>query len=300
MTEFLILVVFGLGVGVLVGTTGMGGGSIMTPLLILVLGVKPTVAIGTDLAYAAVTKTVGGWRHWRNGTVDFGISFWLGIGSIPSAIGGVYVLKVIERHAGDRFDTVVLTMLAAALLLTGIAVSWRALFAPNAVLRERDSIDLQTRHKVAAVGVGIVVGFILGLTSAGSGALIAIALILLFRLTPHRVVGTDVFHAAILLWAAGIAHFISGNVDLAMAGSIMVGSVPGVWLGSHLAMKLPPAGLRPALGIVLLAAGLAMMTKAGIAVPAYVIVGVPLALAVGAWILHLRRVRHVRVVEGTS
>ncbi len=300
MRDFILLVVFGLGVGVLVGTTGMGGGSIMTPLLILVFGIKPTVAIGTDLAYAAVTKTVGGWRHWRNGTVDFSLSFWLGLGSIPSAIGGVWVLRIIERHTGDSFDTVVLVMLAAALLLTGVAVSWRALFMVDAAARERDSIDLQRRHKIAAVVVGVVVGFVLGLTSAGSGALIAVALILLFRLTPHRVVGTDVFHAAILLWAAGIAHFVSGNVDLLMAASIMVGSIPGVWLGSHLAMKLPPAGLRPALGIVLLGAGLALLTKAGLEVPPYVIVGAPVALALFAWILHMRRVRRVTVVEGMS
>ncbi len=298
MTEFLLLAVFGLGVGILIGTTGMGGGSIMTPLLILVFGIKPTVAIGTDLAYAAITKTVGGWRHWRQGTVDFPLSFWLGIGSIPSAIGGVWVLQILERHTGDHFDTVVIAMLASALLLTGIAVSWRALFGTDVESRERETIDLQRRHKVAAVVTGAVVGFVLGLTSAGSGALIAVALILLFRLTPHRVVGTDVFHAAILLWAAGIAHFVSGNVDLVMAGSIMVGSLPGVWLGSHLAMRLPAEGLRPALGIVLLGAGLAVLTKAGLAVPPIVIVGVPATLALLAWLLHIRRSRVV--IGGTT
>lgn len=269
----------------------MGGGSIMTPLLILVFGIKPTMAIGTDLAYAAITKTVGGWRHWRQGTVDFKLSFWLGLGSIPSAIGGVAVLHVIERHTGENFDGIVLSMLSGALLVTGVAVSWRALFGTDVSERERDSIELEARHKVAALVTGATVGFVLGLTSAGSGALIAVSLILLFRLTPHRVVGTDVFHAAILLWAAGIAHFVSGNVDLVMAGSIMVGSLPGVWLGSHLAMRLPPEGLRPALGIVLLSAGLAVLTKAGVAVPPAVIVGVPVALAVFAWLLHMRRSR---------
>ncbi len=291
MTEFLLLAVFGLGVGILIGTTGMGGGSIMTPLLILVFGIKPTVAIGTDLAYAAITKTVGGWRHWRQGTVDFPLSFWLGIGSIPSAICGVWVLQILERHTGDSFDTVVIAMLASALLITGLAVSWRALFGTDVSARERETIDLQRRHKIAAVVTGASVGFVLGLTSAGSGALIAVALILVFRLTPHRVVGTDVFHAAILLWAAGIAHFVSGNVDLVMAGSIMVGSLPGVWLGSHLAMRLPAEGLRPALGIVLLGAGLAVLTKAGLAVPPIVIVGVPVTLALFAWLLHVRRSR---------
>lgn len=292
-----MLIMFGLGVGVLVGTTGMGGGSIMTPLLILVLGVKPTVAIGTDLAYAAVTKTVGGWRHWRQGTVDFSISFWLGLGSIPASIGGVWVLKIIERRAGENFDTVVLVMIAAALLLTAVAVSWRAIFHSKAHERERETIDMQRRHKVAAIVVGVIVGFVLGVTSAGSGALIAVALILLFRLTPHRVVGTDVFHAAVLLWAAAAAHLVSGNVDLVMAGTIMIGSIPGVWLGSHLAMKLPPEGLRPLLGMVLLAAGMGLLTKAGVNISPIMILLAPVALGFLAWVMHNRRER-LRVSEG--
>ena len=286
-----MLVLFGLGVGILVGTTGMGGGSIMTPLLILVLGIKPTVAVGTDLAYAAVTKTVGGWRHWRQGTVDFGISFYLGIGSIPAAIGGVWVLKVIERHAGANFDKVMLVMIAVALLITAVAVSWRAIFVSDAAERERETIDLQRRHKIAAIVVGLLVGFVLGITSAGSGALIAVALILLFRLTPHRVVGTDVFHAAILLWAAAAAHLVSGNVDLVMAGTIMIGSIPGVWIGSHLAMKLPAEGLRPLLGMVLLAAGTGLLAKTGLNIPPVLILLPPIALGLVAWYMHTRRLR---------
>lgn len=284
MTETLLLIVFGFGVGILVGTTGMGGGSLMTPLLIIVFGIKPVLAIGTDIFYAAVTKTVGGWTHFRKGTVDMGISLWLGVGSIPATIAGVWVLKIIERHTGEeRFNSLVLGLVAGALLLTGVAVLWRAMFSTGAHGRERRTIDLQTRHKVAAVGVGVLVGFVLGVTSAGSGALIALFLIMLFRLTPHRVVGTDVFHAAILLWAASIAHFASGNIDFALAGAIMIGSVPGVWVGSHLAARMPERGLRPALGIVLLAAGMGLITKAGYQIPPYVIVGIPVLLGVWAW-----------------
>jgi uncharacterized membrane protein YfcA len=291
VTEFFLLIVFGFGVGVLVGTTGMGGGSLMTPLLIIVFGIKPVIAIGTDLAYAAVTKTVGGWRHFRKGTVDLGISVWLGVGSIPAAIAGVWVLDVIERRAGDSFDSVLLSMVATALLVTGVAVLWRAMFSTAAHQRERATIDLQRRHKIAAVGVGVAVGFVLGVTSAGSGALIAIALIMMFRLTPHRVVGTDVFHAAVLLWAASAAHLVSGNIDFALAGSILIGSVPGVWVGTHIAVRMPERGLRPALGIVLLASGLGLVTKAGVAIPAYVLVGFPVALAIWAWRLDRRRPR---------
>jgi uncharacterized membrane protein YfcA len=300
VTETLLLIVFGFGVGILVGTTGMGGGSLMTPLLILVFGIKPVLAIGTDIFYAAVTKTVGGWTHFRKGTVDMGISLWLGVGSIPATVAGVWVLDMIERAAGASFDNIVLGMVAGALLVTGVAVLWRAMFSTTAEGRERTTIDLQTRHKVAAVGVGVLVGFVLGVTSAGSGALIALFLIVLFRLTPHRVVGTDVFHAAVLLWAASVAHFISGNIDFGLAASIMIGSVPGVWVGSHLAVRMPERGLRPALGIVLLAAGMGLITKTGVAIPPYVIVGIPLLLAVLVWRREVRRPRPAVAATGVD
>lgn len=286
-----LVIAFGLGVGLLVGMTGIGGGSLMTPLLILVLGTAPTTAIGTDLAYAAVTKTVGGWRHLRKGSVDMTIALWLAVGSIPGALGGVEALHALERAVGkEEFDTVVLGLVAGALFVTGIAVLARALFMDNS--RERATVlEFDLRHKVAAVGVGVAVGFVLGMTSAGSGALIAVALIMLFRLTPIRVVGTDVFHAAILLWVASIAHLFSGNVDLGLAANILIGSVPGVWIGSNLAFKLPQDVLRPTLGIVLLAAGLALTKKAGADIPIYVIFLVPAAVAIAAWALHRGRQR---------
>jgi uncharacterized membrane protein YfcA len=286
-----LVIAFGLGVGLLVGMTGIGGGSLMTPLLILVLGTAPTTAIGTDLAYAAVTKTVGGWRHWRKGSVDMTIALWLAVGSIPGALGGVQALHALERALGGAdFETVILGLVAGALFVTGLAVLARALFMGND--RERASVLVfDVRHKIAAVGVGLAVGFVLGLTSAGSGALIAVALIMLFRLTPIRVVGTDVFHAAILLWVAAAAHFFSGNVDLALAGTILIGSIPGVWIGSNLAFKMPENALRPTLGIVLLAASLALTKKAGAEIPIYVIFLVPAAVAVAAWALHRGRQR---------
>jgi uncharacterized membrane protein YfcA len=284
-----LLVVFGFGVGLLVGTTGMGGGSLMTPLLILVFAIKPVVAIGTDLAYAAVTKTVGGYQHFRQGTVDMGISMWLAVGSVPGAIGGVFVLDALRSTYGKSFDDIVLVLVAAALLITGIAVLARALFLPRMIARERHTLKLAPRHKVAAAVLGLTIGFVLGVTSAGSGSLIAIGLILIYRLSPRRVVGTDVFHAAILLWVAATAHLFSGNVDLGLAGNILVGSVPGVWIGSRLSVRLPETGLRPALGIVLLASGLGLLSKAGVPVSAWALVAVPLALGVLAWLVHRAR-----------
>ncbi len=289
-----LVIAFGFGVGVLVGTTGVGGGSLMTPALIIVFGTAPVTAIGTDLAYAAVTKTVGGWRHFRKGTVDMTIALWLAVGSVPGALGGVYLLHVLERQLGRAaFDDTLLTMVAGALLVTGAAVLVRALLLR--VRGERDTVDpFETRHKVAAVLVGVSVGFVLGLTSAGSGALIAVALIWVYRLRPRRVVGTDVFHAAILLWVAAAAHLVGGNVDLGLAGTILIGSIPGVWVGSNLATRLPDDALRPALGIVLLAAGLALLNKAGADFPVSVIFLAPAAVAVAATALHFGRQRAAR------
>jgi uncharacterized protein len=146
--------------------------------------------------------------------------------------------------------------------------------------RERDTIEMETRHKVAAVLLGLCVGFVLGITSAGSGALIAVGLILLFRLTPTRVVGTDVFHAAILLWAAGLAHIAAGNVDFGLAGNILIGSVPGVWLGSHWSVRVQPAVLRTTLALVLIGAGIALLIKAGLGIPTWVLVPFPLGVVI--------------------
>src|SRR5829696_8844396 len=145
-------------------------------------------------------------------------------------------------------------------------------------MHERETIELERRHKIAAVVLGGCVGFVLGVTSAGSGALIAVGLILLFRLSPTRVVGTDVFHAAILLWAAGLAHVTAGNVDFGLAGNILIGSVPGVWLGSHWSVRVQPAVLRTTLAVVLIGAGLALLIKAGLDLPLAVIVPFPLAV----------------------
>ena len=142
----------------------------------------------------------------------------MAIGSVPAAIGGVWVLDKLEGWAGRDFDELLLTLLAGALLITGAATLVRA-FLKSMHERERDTIQMERRHKIAAVALGAAVGFVLGVTSAGSGALIAVGLILLFRLTPTRVVGTDVFHAAILLWAAGLAHVCAGNVDFGLVGN---------------------------------------------------------------------------------
>jgi uncharacterized protein len=291
------VILFGLGVGLLVGITGMGGGTLMTPLLILVIGTKPVVAVGTDLAYGAVTKTLGGWRHFRKGTVFPRLAFWLAVGSCPGALVGVWVLDRLRESIGDDFDTFMMVAIGATLLLTGGLVLLRALAIADQSARERGAFRMQTRHKVAAVALGASVGFVLGITSAGSGTLIGIGLILGFRLSPHRVVGTDVAHAAVLLWVAAIAHMISGNVDYGLAGTILIGSLPGVWIGTNLATRLPRNALRAALGVVLLTSGLALLSKAGLELPAFVLVLVPVVGAVTCYLVLRRRGPDARLVE---
>ena len=190
-----------------------------------------------------------------------GAGQWLAAGSVPAAVAGVGDLSVLQDHIGeDRLDSLVYALLGGTLLMVGIITLARALILSNLV-EERDDFEVERRHKVAAVAIGATTGFVIGITSAGSGTVIAILLIAVFRLAPKQVVGTDVFHAAILLWAAGIAHWVGGNVDFALAGNILLGSVPGVVIGAALAARAPQGFLRTALGVVLVGSGIVTVQK---------------------------------------
>jgi uncharacterized protein len=255
------IVLFGLGIGVLVGMTGMGGGSLMTPLLILIFGISPTTAIGTDIFYAAVTKTVGGWRHLKLKTVNMDLVKWLALGSVPSAVGGVALVSWLQTQIGEaRLEELVYAVLGGTLLMVGVITLTRALIL-RSLIDERDRFEVERRHKVAAIVIGATTGFVIGITSAGSGTVIAILLIAVYRLAPKKVVGTDVFHAAILLWAAGLAHWVGGNVDFVLAANILLGSIPGVVIGAALSDKAPQGFLRTALGLVLIGSGIVTVQK---------------------------------------
>lgn len=259
-----LLIFFGFGVGVMVGITGMGGGSLMTPLLVLLFGVKPTLAVGTDIAYQAITKTVGGFKHMRLQTVNFGASLWLALGSVPGAIGGVHVIRLLERAYGDKVQTITLIALGAVLAFVGIFTLARSLLFDSHITSDGvEHVSLNGWQKAAAITIGTTTGFVIGITSAGSGTVIAVALIALFKIPPRYVVGTDVFHAAVLLWAAGLAHLAGGNIDFGLMGTLLLGSVPGVYLGAHFSVKVPEAALRTALGVVLVASASATLNKAG-------------------------------------
>jgi len=256
-----VIVIFGFAIGALIGLTGMGGASLMTPLLILVFGVQPVTAVGTDIFYGAVTKTVGGWRHLRQGTVHRAIALWLAVGAVPSTVAGVWLIEFIQRTYGEQdLNDLVLGALGATLLVVGVATVLRSLFFVD-VMPERHAMHLYRRHIIAAIVTGVITGFIIGLTSAGGGTFVAIALITIFRLTPQRVVGTSIFQASVVLWAAGIAHWVGGNVDFGLAGNILIGSIPGVIVGSHISVRVPQGFLRNALGVVLCGSAVVLLTK---------------------------------------
>ncbi|MFN8607143.1 MAG: sulfite exporter TauE/SafE family protein [Vulcanimicrobiota bacterium] len=271
-----VILLFGFGVGLLIGLTGVGGGSLMTPLLILVLGVKPTLAIGTDLAYGAVTKTLGAWRHLRLGHVDWRLSWWLGLGSIPGSLLGVGLIAWLHEVGSADLDQVLLRVLALTLGLVSVSMIVSKTHPPS------QPQELDWKARLVAVAIGLLVGILLGMTSVGSGALIALALIVVFRLSPHRVVGTDVFHAAILLWVAGLVHWRLGHVDIELMGNILAGSLPGVWLGSGATERIHSLTLRLTISMVLLASALGLLAKSGYSLPAWLILGLPAVF--GLWL----------------
>ncbi len=254
----------GLIIGFLIGLTGMGGGSLMTPVMILVLGVKPVIAVGTDLAYGAITKIIGGAAHLRQGTVNRRTGYLLAVGSVPSTILGVSVTEAIKRVYPDLVDVFLMHAIAWALIVVAIVLLVKPYIMKIADHR-REAQDENWRDRVQALGdrkpwvlplVGAVVGFLVGLTSVGSGTLIILSLLFLYpRWESKYLVGTDVFHAAILVSAASLAHLAAGNVNLGMMLSLLVGSVPGVLLGSRFAVGFHEQLLRFSLAGVLLVSG---------------------------------------------
>ncbi len=282
------IVLFGFGVGILIGLTGIGGGALMTPLLIVALGVHPLVAVGSDLTYGAITKTLGGYKHLRKGTVDLGVSKWLAYGGVPGSLIGVLLVDRLHSVYGKSFDHALVGCVAGALVIVASVVLVRTLLITRFAIREQHSFHFNKRAAAAAIALGFVMGVILGMTSVGSGALIGVAMIVIFRLTPQRVAGSSVFLAAALLWVAGLAQMASGNVDYGLVGNILIGSIPGVWIGAHFVDRVPDQALRVTLGAVLMGSALAMVNSAGGSVPVGVIFGAPIAVGVIGLLLELR------------
>jgi uncharacterized protein len=252
----------GLLIGLLVGLTGMGGGALLTPLLIFLFGFKPTLAIGTDILHGAVFKTFGAVRHRRLGTVHARMTFWMLLGSAPMSLLGVELAEWIAARYGDDAEGTMAKVIGAALVLGGLGFLAKT-FVRRGVQATDAPFLLRRRDRVGAFALGVGGGFIVGLTSVGSGTFFALVMLLVFPLTAAKIVGTDIFHAAALLWVAGISHLLHGNVDLVAMGSLLLGSVPGVLLGSQLTVRLPDTALRVGLAATLFVSGLKLLDVPG-------------------------------------
>jgi uncharacterized protein len=248
----------GLLIGSIVGLTGMGGGSLMTPILVILFGFKPTYAVGTDIVHGAIFKSFGAVRHRRLGTVHARLTLWMFLGSGPLSLLGVWVATQIKHHYGDSAQTIESYAVGAALVAGGIGFLLKS-FISRGVKPSDAPFLLSTRDKVLAVLIGAVFGFVVGLTSVGSGTFFGLVMVLVYPLTMAKIVGTDIFHAAALLWVAGIGHMVAGNVDYHATAWLLTGSIPGVLLSSRFTVKLPDLILRISLGTILVLSGLKLL-----------------------------------------
>jgi uncharacterized membrane protein YfcA len=247
----------GLGLGLIVGITGVGGGSLMTPILIILFGFKPTAAVGTDIFHGAVFKSFGALRHRRLQTVHGHLAFWLFAGSGPLAIAGVAVGWAMQNQLADAEK--ILGYVIGVALIGGGAGFLAKSFVKRGVQPSDAPFIMSRRDKLIALGTGAVFGFIVGLTSVGSGTYFGLMMVLVYPLTMPRIVGTDIFHAAALLWVAGVGHLIIGDVDLHATAWLLLGSVPGILISSRYTVKVPDMTIRAGLGGILIISGIKLL-----------------------------------------
>jgi uncharacterized membrane protein YfcA len=241
-------------VGAIVGLTGVGGGSLMTPLLVLLFGIHPATAVGTDLLYAAITKSGGTVVHAQKGHVDWRITKLLALGSIPAAILTIWTLSHLPKQSAEVTHIISMS-LGVALLLTAAAIIFRSKLQRYAMSHAEDSAHTRYQAPIT-VAVGALLGVLVTVSSVGAGALgVAVLFFLYPKLPAIRVVGSDVAHAVPLTLVAGLGHWMIGSVDWSLLGSLLLGSLPGIWLGSHASAKVPDHFLRPILATMLVLVG---------------------------------------------
>ncbi len=278
-----VIALAGAGVGFIVGLTGMGGGALMTPMLVLVFGITPAAAVASDLVAAVIMKPVGGFVHLRRGTVNLKLVGWLVAGSVPAAFFSVWMLSLVDNP--DRIDKIVKTSVGAALLLASIAMVAKGAFSGRRHLAG-SAKELKIRP-VPTLLIGAFGGLVVGLTSVGSGSLIMVALMILYpTLVASELVGTDLVQAVPLVAAAALGHIIFGKVEFGLTASLVVGAVPGVYFGARASSRSPDHLIRPILAMVLILSGLKMLN-----------VSTPI---VGGLAVFLATVTAVMVVRGSK
>jgi len=281
----------GLLIGLLVGMTGMGGGSLLTPILVIFFGFKPTLAVGTDVLHGAIFKSFGAVRHRRLGTVHARLTLWMFLGSGPMSLLGVAAATWLSHHSSGA-DNIESYAIGVALVIGGIGLVAKT-FIRRGIQPDDAPFLLTKRDKLIAFALGATCGFVVGLTSVGSGTFFGLVMVLVFPLTLPKIVGTDIFHAAALLWVAGFGHLVAGNVDLRTMGWLLTGSIPGVLISSHFTLKVPDRALRLGLASVLMLSGIKLIDFAG---ADYVIAAAAIVAGLGfaAWGLVARLGRRPR------
>lgn len=242
-------------VGAIVGLTGVGGGSLMTPLLVLMFGIHPAKAVGTDLLYAAITKSGGTWVHARKGTVDWKITGLLAAGSMPATVVTLLAVHFFAPGGFGNASKLISFSLGIALLLTAASLIFRSKLLAWAQSRNKAPRSQKATDTLTVI-TGAVLGVLVSLSSVGAGALGVTALLFLYpKLATVKIVGSDIAHAVPLTLVAGIGHWFMGSVDFELLGALLVGSLPGIYIGSHLAVRIPEKVLRPSLAAILLFTG---------------------------------------------
>jgi len=244
-------------IGALVGVTGMGGGSLLTPILVIFFGFKPTLAVGTDILHGAIFKSFGAVRHRRLGTVHAHLTFWMFLGSGPMSLAGVALATWIKHHYGAA-ESIESYAIGIALVIGGMGLVAKT-FIKRGIQPDDAPFLMTRRDKLIAFTLGATCGFVVGLTSVGSGTFFGLVMVLVFPLTLPKIVGTDIFHAAALLWVAGFGHLVAGNVDLRTMGWLLTGSIPGILLTSHFTLRIPDRALRLGLASVLMLSGIKLI-----------------------------------------
>ncbi len=274
-------------VGIVVGLTGMGGGALMTPVLVLGFGIEPLAAVSSDLVAAVVMKPIGGGIHFRRGTVHTGLVKWLALGSVPGALLGSYVISHLSGDVGDTIKIVlgvVLLIAAAAMVLRSYLVGHRGVGVEGEAARRVPV------RRAATLAIGLVGGTIVGMTSVGSGSLMIVALMLLYpTLSAKELVGTDLVQAVPLVLAAAIGHLLWGEFELGITGSLLLGSIPGVIIGAQISSRASDRFIRPVLVLVLALTGLKLLD-----VPNGVLLAILAAAVAGgavSWFVTRRRAR---------
>ena len=250
----------GFGVGALVGLTGVGGGSLMAPVMILIFGVAPSTAVGTDLWFAATTKIVGAWIHGKKGTIDKQILRRMFCGSLPAAT--LTLVWLYTTGAGQSHSRLMFKTLGATLILTSVAAVFRKrVHAFGERMRGTRPIEFKSWQPTLTVLAGAILGFLVTFTSIGAGALGAVMLLYLypFRLTASSLVGTDIVHAIPLAILAGTGHLLMGNVNYGLLINLLLGSIPGIVLGSYASAHAPEKIVRSAISFMIAVVGVKML-----------------------------------------